>query len=126
MNKVASILIVLTVIACSSPKIIEYRGPNEFEGKGGTVETIDGIDFWITGTPNCKFKVLGYTAYNPESYAVDVISRKVLISKVKEIGGDGVVIIDKESRASGVHYFGGMAHIDYSSNYWMAVVKYLK
>ena len=78
MKKITSILIVLIAIACSSPKIIEYRGPNEFQGEGGTVETIDGIDFWITGTPNCKFKVLGYTDYNPESHAVDAISRKVL------------------------------------------------
>jgi hypothetical protein len=57
---------------------------------------------------------------------VDAISRKVLISKVKEIGGDGIVVIDKESRASGVHHIRGMAHIDYSTDYWMAIVKYLE
>ena len=51
---------------------------------------------------------------------------KSLISKVKEIGGDGVEIIHKESRASGVLYLGDMAHIDYSTDYWMAIVKYLK
>ena len=126
MNKIAFIIIALLLLACSPPKLIEYRGPDIYEGKGGTVETIDGIDFWTTGTPNCKFKVLGFVDYNPESYAVDAISRKVLIAKVKEVGGDGLIIVDKETRASGIYYLAKDAHIGYSTKYWMAVVKYLE
>jgi tetratricopeptide (TPR) repeat protein len=69
---------------------------------------------------------LGYIEYNPESFAIDAISRKVLISKIKEVNGDGVVIVDKKTRASGIYDFMGGAHISYSTDYWMAVVKYLE
>ena len=125
-SKIAFIIIFFVMFACSAPKLIEYRGPDVYEGRGRTVETYDGIDFWTTGTPNRKFKVLGYIEYNPESFAIDAISRKVLISKVKEVGGDGVVIVDKKTRASGIYDFMGDAHISYSTDYWMAVVKYLE
>ncbi len=131
MNKIAYIVLALLMLACSchfAPlQLIEYRGPDVYEGEGGTVETVDGIDFWTTGTPNCKFKVLGFIDYNPASHAVDTrISKKILISKVKEVGGDGVVIVDKKTRASGIYDFMGDAHISYSTDYWMAVVKYLE
>ena len=124
MNKIAFIIIPLLVLACSvmpPPKLIEYRGPDVYEGKGGTVETVGGIDFWTTGTPNRKFKVLGYI-----EYTLGNIGRKFVISKVKEVGGDGVIIVDKETRASGIYDFMGDAHISYYTDYWMAVVKYLE
>ena len=114
------------MLACSAPKLIEYRGPDVYEGKGGTVETVGGIDFWTTGTPNCIFKVLGFIDYNPKSFDIEAISRKVLISKVKEVDGDGVVIVNKETRASGISFSFKNADIHYSTTYWMAVVKYLE
>ena len=129
MKKLLFTLFPLVLFACSTPKLTEYRGPDVFEGQGGTVETIDGIDFWKTGTPNCKFKLLGTMEYNPESFAIDAISKKVLIAKVKEVGGDAVIFIDKEKTATGIRYhFAGFkdAQIDYSTEYLYAVVKYLE
>jgi hypothetical protein len=44
---------------CSSPKFTEYHGSEVFQGAGGTMRTVDGIDFWENGEPDRKYKILG-------------------------------------------------------------------
>jgi hypothetical protein len=126
MKKVWWVIFILFIASCSSPKFVEYRGQDVFQGKGGGVETIDGIDFWTYGSPDRKFKVLGFIDYNPESHGIDAISKRVLINKVKKIGGDGLIYYSEQERASGIQYdYFGDASIAYSKQIQFIVVKYL-
>jgi hypothetical protein len=122
------LLSICSFLACSPGlRLQEYRGSDVFEGQGGVVETTDGIDFWTSGTPDCKFKLLGVIHLHPGSYLVSALAEKDLIQKVIDMGGNGVILISKESRPAGFTDMGfGQAAIDYSEDYRYAVVKYLK
>ena len=55
-------MLVITVVlfcGCSSAKFTEYHGSEVFQGSGGEVRTVDGIDFWENGYPDRKYKILG-------------------------------------------------------------------
>jgi hypothetical protein len=129
MKRVLLILAFVLFVACGSPmQIQEYRGQDVFEGQGGTVENFNGVDFWTSGTPNCKFKLLGIIDYSSGTFGFDALSRVVFVSRVKEYGGDGVILVRQDNRPAGFSSFGnpGQVNIDYSKDYRYAVVKYLK
>jgi hypothetical protein len=37
------------ITACSTTTFTEYRGQSLAQGKGGTIRTVEGIDFWENG-----------------------------------------------------------------------------
>jgi len=91
----------------TSTRFTEYRGPSEFEGNGGTVRTVDGIDVWQTGTPNRKFKVLGvieqshYDNHSLMSAIAGASKDSEIIKQVKTHGGDAVIILSSSSAITG-------------------------
>jgi len=58
--QILSTLFVATVFlcGCSSTKFTEYHGSEVFQGTGGEVRVVDGIDFWENGDSNRKYKIL--------------------------------------------------------------------
>lgn len=85
----------------------EYRGPSEFQGQGGTVRTVDGIDIWQTGTPNRKFKILGmidqshYDNHSLMSAIASATKDSELIKLAKAHGGDAVILLGSSSSITG-------------------------
>jgi hypothetical protein len=57
------------------------------------VRVVDGIEFWESGTPNRKFKILGVLDHSRLHYVVALGSRDGAIAKAaKERGADAVVL----------------------------------
>jgi hypothetical protein len=46
------------LFGCASGTVLRWTGQSEFEGKGGAVQTIDGIDFYDAGEPAGRYRVL--------------------------------------------------------------------
>ena len=85
----------------------EYRGPTEFQGQGGTVRSVGGIDVWQTGTPNRKFKVLGviqqshYANHSLISVIAGATKDSEIIKEAKAHGGDAVIVLGSSSTITG-------------------------
>ena len=95
----------LLVDGCSTPKFSEYHGSEMFQGKGGALHSVDGIDFWEHGDPARKYKILGAIENSPKHrLPLGRLSRLVpnpgnresAIAKVAhKQGGDAVVVVAK-------------------------------
>jgi hypothetical protein len=61
-TKTLSALALATALlcGCSSPgTFTEYHGSEIFQGAGGEVRSVDGIDFWENGEPDRRYVILG-------------------------------------------------------------------
>jgi hypothetical protein len=85
----------------------EYRGQPEFTGRGGTVKHVDGIEFWTSGEPNRRFKVLGFidqSHYNNRSLLsliANANNDSELIATATKHGGDAIMFIGADSVVTG-------------------------
>jgi hypothetical protein len=107
---ILSTLILVTMTGCAlynHTEFTEYRGPSEFQGHGGTVRTVDGIDIWQTGTPNRKYKVLGvidqshYDNHSLISRIASTTTDSELVKAAKAHGGDAIIILGSSSAITG-------------------------
>jgi hypothetical protein len=101
-------LIALTALFVASPAFAdtyaEYSGPNAIiEGQGGTKISKHGIDFWTSGAPYGRFQILGvYTDERSDRLiAGDAIGSKSIAKKVLKLGGNGVIVLDRNSQYGG-------------------------
>jgi hypothetical protein len=113
-----SLAFLLPLLGCTSTQFSEYRGPDVFEGKGGALKTVDGIDIWTLGEPNRKFKVLGFINQDMirddgNALALKMnnsISESRLVREAKKRGADAIVLLWTSSKvvgATGGSSFGG-------------------
>jgi hypothetical protein len=109
-----STLFVATVFlcSCSSARFTEYHGSEVFQGTGGSVRAVDGIDFWKNGEPDRKYKILGIIEES-RGYRLpfgrfsrlfsDSGDRDSAIAKAAhKHGGDAVVFVARNQEPSSV------------------------
>jgi len=91
------------LFGCASGTVLRWTGQSEFEGKGGAVQTIDGIDFYDAGEPAGRYRVLSIVQgsyYRGGSILLIALSHQKAINKlVKEAkaeGADAVVVISTQ------------------------------
>lgn len=90
--------------SAASPKsFATYEGPDAVRtGTGGSKLTKHGIDYWISGSPPRRYRLLGrltdarYTAYHS-----DVAGSPSIAKRVKQLGGNAVVVIHRRSNSEG-------------------------
>lgn len=140
----ATVLCVAILITSSSAsaraRFVAYEGKDAVsEGRGGTKVAAHGIDFWTTGDPPRKFQVLGIITDKRATgfIAGDAVGSASIAAKVKDAGGDAVIIMDRARDLKGFAH-GGQATTSGSTAFgsgWsipvedavtrMMVVKYL-
>lgn len=124
LSKISSLMLVGLLLAagCSSTNFTEYRGPSLAQGTGGTVRTVDGIDFWENGNPNRKFKVLGVIDDERGDRWFAGSSRdKALASMAKSRSGSAIILMGSKSQLVGINQHGNVLH---SVKTKVMVVKY--
>lgn len=98
----------LLICGCSTAKYVAYEGSDVIVGKGGEMRPVDGIEFWTSGDPARKYRILGMMeepkgrhtwALDPDSMArSDASDRDSEIARTaRKNGGDGVLFIPKSS-----------------------------
>jgi hypothetical protein len=80
---ILAVLLAAFVISCET-EYTPYRGTNVIQGQGGTVRTVDGIDFWENGKPNRNCEILG--VINDQGESDSTIARTA-----RKRGGTAVV-----------------------------------
>jgi hypothetical protein len=105
----------LGAAAHAGTQILAYDGPDAIkQGQGGERKTVDGIDFWLEGSPPHRFQVLG--VLEDERLKTGLIGLIRMSSLEKDMarlahqaGGDAVILTDEHDNLKGVigSTFGG-------------------
>ena len=122
---IVALLGVLFVGSCGpSISYSEYRGGDVLQGKGGTVEAVNGMDVWMNGTPDRKYRILGVIEYecnapspnSPKIFSIGspgLISlkdwRAEVVAKARVYDGDAVLLVEHERYATSVSEMGSVS-----------------
>jgi hypothetical protein len=90
---------------CAGAQFAAYDGPDSVKtGTGGAKIVKDGIEFWTIGTPPRRFQVLGFITDSRHDKLLSgrAIGSSGIAKRVREAGGDAVVVVDQDKRADGV------------------------
>ena len=103
---------------------VQQRGQAVIEGKGGTVRVVDGIDFWESGEPDRRYKILGLIDDTRGEGLISRSGKDSAIAKVaREHGGDAVILSSSNREFTGVNLDNGSANYRRISK--LVVVKYV-
>ena len=81
----------LALSACSTT-YYSYSGSRVYTGKGGASKNVNGIDFWVIGTPPRKFRVIGYIEDSRKRGIIEAATRDPNVAdKAKAARGDAVI-----------------------------------
>jgi len=118
-------------LALSSPasaKIVfsAYDGPNAVvTGKGGAKITEQGIDWWTDGDPPRSYRILGLLTDDRGTgrFNGDTIGSKKVAGKVRDLGGNAVIVYRQSERTVGASIFGhgSTAYNNYQGNFATAL-----
>ena len=96
--------VVASFTGCVSTTFSPYQGSNRYVGSGGAVKRIDGVDLWLTGTPNQPFTIIGYIEDNRPGGPISMAGRdKGIAAEAKQYGGDAVICNSDDSRYMGTY-----------------------
>lgn len=128
-NFIIAISMILLFAGCASTEYRAYEGKdNIVQGVGGTKDVTDGVEFWMTGTPPHKYKVIGIASGAIGSgYGADGIIQSSIAGKVKELGGSAAVLITGNTSGPtvGMVYGNAMMMGGGVRELQFAIVKYL-
>lgn len=81
----------LALSACATD-YYSYSGSPVYVGQGGASKNVNGIDFWVLGTPPRKFRIIGYIEDSRKRGLIEMATRDSNVAaKAKAAGGDGVI-----------------------------------
>jgi hypothetical protein len=90
--------------AASAPKFEPYEGKKSVvDGEGGTRVQNAGIDFWTSGTPPHRYRILGVlTDARPSGgFGSDLTKSQALAKRIKDVGGDAAIVLGEETKTTG-------------------------
>ncbi len=100
---ILGVLYAFLLSGCATGTVMRWTGPSEFEGRGGAVQTIDGIDFYMSGEPAGKFKVLSIiqgSYYRGGNILMSAMSEhkatKLIVKEAKAEGVDAAIVLLKQ------------------------------
>jgi hypothetical protein len=94
--------------AVASTEFLVYEGRNAIkEGEGGNKKVVDGVDFWVNGSPPHRFQILG--ALVDERWATGLYGmmrvanlQHDIAKRARAAGGDAVILEDSHNSVWGV------------------------
>jgi len=131
---VRKVVLIALALAAAPPafakqKFLAFEGDEQIaRGTGGTRVTKDGVDFWTTGTPARRYKVIGVINDKRGDgwFSREVAGSPAIAKLVKKNGGDAVIMGEAREQNNG-YVFAGNAAIAVRKNLTqMLVVKYLE
>jgi hypothetical protein len=133
-----------SLFGCATETVLKWTGQSEYVGTGGAVQTVDGIDFYISGEPNGRYKIISIVTgsyYSGGNLMMTAASQQTEINDVakeaKKEGVDAVIFTGSSYSAFGTSTSGSATvnsdTVNYSSrttvdgaqNVSMKLVKYI-
>jgi hypothetical protein len=111
----------------SNVKFTDLHSSEIYPGKGGEQTVIDGLDFWLTGDPDRKYKILGMldfrqgkqghghggrlsSMFSGDDQKADTDPETQIAEAAKKNGGDAVVVVQEDQRSNDADEFGSENH----------------
>ena len=92
MKKLSLLIFVLFITGCATTKYTYFTsGGKIFEGKGGTMVMVDGIEFWEHGEPPRKYTMIGIINDERIVPSTKANLKKEIANKAREVGGDAII-----------------------------------
>lgn len=94
--------------AHAGTQFLTYQGPDAVkQGQGGQMKTVDGVDFWLLGSPPHRFQVLGVLEderWRSGIYGMIQVANTEhdIAKRAKAAGGDAVILTDSANNDWGV------------------------
>lgn len=104
----SGVAIAVAMTACTAEAKTRYESyearNSVIEGQGGSRTTKDGVDFWTTGDPPRRYQVIGIIRDNRGTGPLhgNAIGSSGIAKKVREVGGDAVILLNQNSSLKGV------------------------
>ena len=75
------------------------------EGNGGSRIEKDGVDFWTMGDPPRRYQIIGIIRDNRGTGPLhgNAIGSSGIAKKVREVGGDAVILLNQNSALKGIY-----------------------
>ena len=103
MKKIFLILIIFIFqTGCVSVKYTPYSSSETYVGTGGSIENVNGIDFWENGTPNYEYKIIGVIDWKANDAPIqNSMMKKKIAKKAQEYGGNAVILFNESTKHAG-------------------------
>jgi len=96
------LIILLFQTGCVSVKYKPYSSSETYVGTGGSIENINGVDFWDNGTPNYEYKIIGVIEWKANDAPIqNSMMKKKIAKKAKKYGADAVIFFDESIKQTG-------------------------
>lgn len=126
------IAVALVVALAGGPAIAgndfaAYEGKDAVrEGDGGTKVITDGVEFWTTGTPPHRFRVLGVLTDRRGAGLLSGSATGHSVAKhIRSLGGDAAIILGRDTQIkSGMLLNNGMVALARRNTTQLLVIKY--
>jgi hypothetical protein len=94
--------------AHAGTQLLTYQGPDAVkQGQGGSMKAVDGVDFWLEGSPPHRFQIVG--VLDDERLKTGIIGflrmsslEHDLARLARQAGGDAVILTDAHDNLQGV------------------------
>jgi hypothetical protein len=81
----------MALSACATD-YYSYSGSPVFIGQGGASKNVNGVDFWVIGTPPRKYRIIGYIEDSRKAGSIEMATRDLNIAARAKAAGGGAVI----------------------------------
>lgn len=93
-------LLAAAVPATAKTTVSLYDGPDAVRtGTGGSKTVSHDVEYWVTGTPPRRFRLIGFAVTQKDLDAGSVAKT------VKEAGGNAAIVLDQSTQDDGVRTF---------------------
>jgi hypothetical protein len=123
----AAVGLAMMTPAHAGTQFLAYQGPDAVkQGQGGDMKTVDGIDFWLDGSPPHRFQVLGVVEDERMKTGLYGLIRMSGLERdmarlARRAGGDAVILTDAHDELKGVvgSSFGGVSGSGFGTGNFM-------
>ncbi|WP_146213273.1 hypothetical protein [Plasticicumulans acidivorans] len=92
------LFVLILLFGCATTTFTSYVGDkNIYQGSGGALESVEGVDVWSRGLPNRKFFIVGFIDDSRPKGMTAVNRKKDLALLAKQHGAHGVILTDQNS-----------------------------
>ncbi|MFL5297806.1 MAG: hypothetical protein ACJ798_15635 [Phenylobacterium sp.] len=121
--------IAAALLACSQAVAADfaaYDGKDAVrEGEGGTKVVTDGIEFWTSGAPPHRYRILGVLTDQRGTGLLSGSATGNSVAKhIRSLGGDGAIVLGRDEHVRGAVISNGMVGILRRATTQLLVVKY--
>lgn len=95
------------------------------EGSGGTKIVTDGVEFWTSGAPPHRYRILGVLTDQRGTGLLSGSATGTSVARhIRSLGGDGAILLGRDEQVRGAIISNGVVGIARRATTQLLVVKY--